>query len=123
MHGLTEKGIPMPASQTRMTLIIAGLALMTSALLPVETVEAAEPGAPIYKAKCVACHAADGSGNTTYGKKEKLRDLRDPEVQKQTGLELTKVIAGGKGKMPGYGKQLSTQQIQDLIAHIRTLKK
>jgi len=106
-----------------MTLIIAGLALMTSTILPIETAEAAEPGAPLYKAKCAACHAVDGSGNTTYGKKEKLRDLRAPEVVKQTDLELTKVIAGGKGKMPGYGKQLSTQQIQDVIAYMRTLKK
>lgn len=113
----------MPASQTRITFIIAGFALMTSSILPIATAEAAEPGAPIYKAKCAACHAADGSGNTTYGKKEKLRDLRNPEVQKQTDLELTKVIAGGQGKMPGYGKQLSTQQIQDVIAHIRILKK
>ena len=112
----------MPASQKRITFVIAGFALMTSTLFPIGTAKAEEPGAPIYKAKCAACHAADGSGNTTMGKKEKLRDLRSPEVQKQTDIELTKVIAGGKGKMPGY-KQLSTQQIQDVIAHIRMLKK
>ena len=52
-----------------------------------------------------------------------IRDLRSDAVQKQTDVELTKTIAGGKGKMPPYGKQLSTAQIEGLIAFIRTLKK
>ena len=28
----------------------------------------------------------------------------------------------GKGKMPAYGKKMSTAEIQSLIAYIRTLK-
>lgn len=83
----------------------------------------AGPDAALYKSKCAMCHAADGSGNTPMGKSQKLRDLRSDEVQKQTDVELTKVIAGGKGKMPAYGKQLSTEQVEGLIAFIRTLKK
>src|SRR6185369_11441827 len=79
-------------------------------------------GAATYKTKCSSCHGADGSGQTPVGKSMKIRDLRSPEVQKQTDLELTKVIAGGKGKMPPYGKQLSSPDIEALIAHIRTLK-
>jgi cytochrome c6 len=84
---------------------------------------AADPdGAAIYKTKCLSCHGADGSGQTPAGKAMKVRDLRSDEVQKQTDIELTKVIAGGKGKMPAYGKQLSTADIQALIGHMRTLK-
>jgi len=82
----------------------------------------AADGAALYKSKCVTCHAADGSGSTPAGKSMKVRDLRSAEVQKQTDLQLTDVIAGGKGKMPGYGKQMSTPDIQALIAYIRTLK-
>lgn len=84
---------------------------------------AAQPATDLYKSKCTMCHGADGSGNTPMGKSQKLRDLRSDEVQKQTDIELTKVIAGGKGKMPAYGKQLSTAQIEGLIAFLRTLKK
>jgi cytochrome c6 len=84
---------------------------------------AAPDGAAIYKAKCTACHGADGSGQTPAGKSLKLRDLKSDEVQKQTDIELTKIISGGKGKMPAYGKQLSTPEIEALIAHVRTLKK
>ena len=56
------------------------------------------------------------------GKSLKVRDLRSDAVQKQTDLELTKVISGGKGKMPPYGKQLSEPDIAAIIAYIRTLK-
>ncbi len=83
---------------------------------------AASPDAALYKTKCSSCHAADGSGNTPAGKSMKVRDLRSDEVQKQTDVDLTKVISGGKGKMPAYGKQLTTAQVEGLIAFIRTLK-
>jgi mono/diheme cytochrome c family protein len=79
-------------------------------------------GAAIFKAKCTSCHGADGSGQTPVGKTMKLRDLRSADVQKQTDVELTKIISGGKGKMPPYGKQLSEADVAALIAHIRTLK-
>jgi len=89
------------------------------AALPAMAEESAS--ATLYKSKCAMCHAADGSGSTPTGKAMHVRDLRSDEVQKQTDVELTKVIAGGKGKMPAYGKQLSTEQIEGLIAFIRTL--
>ncbi|HSP33761.1 MAG TPA: cytochrome c [Thermoanaerobaculia bacterium] len=82
---------------------------------------AAADGAALFKSKCAGCHGADGAGQTTMGKTLKIRDLRVDEVQKQTDVELTKVISGGKGKMPAYGKQLSTDDVKALIAHIRTL--
>lgn len=79
-------------------------------------------GAPTYKAKCSMCHGPDGKGATPMGKNLKVRDLSSADVQKQTDIQLTQVIAGGKGKMPAYGKQLTTAEIQAVIAHIRTLK-
>lgn len=84
---------------------------------------AATPDAPLFKSKCAMCHGSDGAGNTPIGKSQKIPDLRSDAVQKETDIELTKVIAGGKGKMPGFGKQLSTEQVEALIAHIRTLRK
>ena len=83
----------------------------------------ADPGAASYKSKCAACHGPDGSGDMPMGKALKVRDLRSNEIQKQTDLELTKVIAGGKGKMPPFGKKMTTEEIQSVIAFLRTLKK
>lgn len=105
--------------KTRSMVILAALALLVA--LP--AMAAGSDGAALYKTKCTSCHGADGSGQTPVGKSMKIRDLRSAEVQKQTDIQLTDIIAGGKGKMPAYGKQISTADIQALIAHIRTLKK
>lgn len=98
--------------------LILVVLLAVSLALPVF----ASDGAALYKAKCTSCHGADGSGQTPVGKSMKLRDLRSAEVQTQTDVELTKILSGGKGKMPAYGKQMSSADIAALIAHIRTLK-
>jgi|SRR6266487_2406157 len=99
--------------------VVSVLMLLAMVVLPAF---AGSDGAALYKTKCASCHGPDGSGQTPAGKAMKVRDLRVDEVQKQTDVELTKVIAGGKGKMPAYGKQLSTADIEALIVHIRTLK-
>ena len=83
----------------------------------------AEDAAALYKAKCVMCHAADGSGSPA-GKKMGAHDFTTPEVQKMTDAELTDIIGKGKNKMPGYtAKGMSTADIKGLVAFIRTLKK
>jgi len=95
---------------------------LSIALTALPALAAESESATLYKSKCAMCHAADGSGNTATGKAMRIRDLRADEVQKRTDVELTKIIAGGEGKMPAYGKQFSTEQIQGLIAFICTLK-
>jgi cytochrome c6 len=101
----------------------SSLALVAVFTIPLTARMFAANGAANYKTRCAMCHAADGSGNTPTGRSMKVRDLRSAEVQKQTDIQLTDVIAGGKGKMPAYGKKLTTAEIQAVIAHLRTLKK
>lgn len=96
--------------------------LTLSILIILPATLAAADGAAIYKAKCAMCHAADGSGNTTMGKSMKLRDLRSPEVQKQSDAELTTVTADGKGKMPAYKGKLTDAEITALVAYMRSMK-
>jgi cytochrome c6 len=80
-------------------------------------------GGETFKAKCVACHGADGTGNTAAGKALKIRDLTSAEVQAQTDDQLYDIIGKGKGKMPGYEKTLGAETCKALVAYIRTLKK
>jgi len=75
----------------------------------------------LYQAKCASCHAADGSGTTVVGKVLKLRDIRDPEVQKISDADLTALIAKGKDKMPGNEKTLKPEQIRALVDYTREL--
>src|SRR3954447_6814728 len=98
------------------------IVLTAAILLIVPAAFAAADGAALYKAKCASCHAANGNGDTAMGKAMKLRDLRSPEVQKQTDAELTKVTADGKGKMPAYKGKLTDAEITALVAHMRALK-
>jgi cytochrome c6 len=97
--------------------ILAGITLLS---VPAQ---AQSGGEAVYKAKCVACHGADGKGETTVGKANKVRDLGSADVQKQSDDELAGIIGNGKGKMPAYGKSLKPEQIKELVAYIRTLKK
>lgn len=87
------------------------------------SVRAQDSGAALYKAKCAACHGADGKGETAMGKANKLRDLGSPDVQKLSDEELSGIITNGKNKMPAYGKSLKPEQVKDLVAFIRSLGK
>lgn len=115
-------------AMTFMALVAVGAvaAISASAGPPKGTAAA---GKPIYTSKCVACHKADGSGgvkltgNPTPSWKDAKR-MADPKI---TDDYLRNCIVNGvvKSGMVAWGKtgQLKPQQIEDLIAYIRTLKK
>jgi mono/diheme cytochrome c family protein len=84
---------------------------------------AADAGADVFKAKCGSCHGPDGKGDTAMGKNLKLKDLGSADVQKASDADLTNVIAKGKKPMPGYEGKLTSDQIQDLVKYVRSLKK
>jgi len=104
------------------TTVASGVILAGITLLSVPA-QAQSGGEALYKAKCVACHGADGKGETTVGKANKVRDLGSADVQRQSDDELAAIIGNGKGKMPAYGKSLKPEQIKELVAYLRTLKK
>ena len=78
-------------------------------------------GANVYKAKCLTCHAKDGSGNTPVGKSLQSADLRSPEVQKKSDTELTESISEGKGNMPAFKTLLSEDEIHSVLGYVRSL--
>jgi len=79
-------------------------------------------GASVFKAKCMTCHAKDGSGNTPVGKSLQSADLRSAEVQKKSDAELTESISEGKGNMPAFKTILSEAEIHSVLGYVRTLK-
>ena len=88
-----------------------------------EPSRAQSAGEKLYKSKCVACHGADGKGDTPTGKKLGARDLGSTEVQSQSDAQLIELVTKGKGKMPAYGKTLKDDEIKDLVGYIRELAK
>jgi mono/diheme cytochrome c family protein len=105
--------------QTQQRVAAALIAAVVSIGLPAASFA---DGAALYKAKCAACHAADGSGSTPAGKSLKVKPLGSAEVQKSTDAELTKTITDGKGKMPAFGKKMTPAEIDSMVAVIRTMK-
>lgn len=101
----------------KITVAVAALGIV---LLPM-AVHADDASAKLYQMKCVACHAADGSGTSPAGKALKVKDLRDPDVQKQSDADLTAIISKGKEKMPAYEKMLKPDEIKGLVAEVREL--
>ena len=76
-----------------------------------------------YLQKCAVCHAPDGSGNTAYGKKNGLKDIRSKDVQSLSDDKLMAIIAKGAGKMPGYEKSLGSDVCKKLVGYMRELAK
>jgi mono/diheme cytochrome c family protein len=81
----------------------------------------AQDAASLYKAKCSACHGADGKGGTPVGKKMGIKDFASPEVQKISDDGLAAIISDGKNKMPSYKKSLKPDEIKELAGYIRSL--
>lgn len=107
--------------KTSIRLGLLTLVLLTLTLIP--TLSFAQAGEVTFKAKCAMCHGPDGSGKTTMGQKLGIRDLRSPEVQKQTDAELAQIVTKGKNKMPAYDGKLTKEQIDQVVALVRELGK
>jgi cytochrome c6 len=79
----------------------------------------AQDTAATFKAKCAACHGADGKGG-----KMGTRDFGSAEVKAESDAQLTDIIAKGKPpKMPAYSGKLKDAEIKDLVTYIRGLSK
>jgi cytochrome c6 len=94
--------------------ILACLTLPTAMLAQADA-------AKVYKTNCELCHGPDGSGNTGPGKAFHAKDLRSDEVQKESDAALSEVITKGRGKMPAFGAKIKPDDIQKLVAYIRSL--
>ena len=94
--------------------LLAGVCLLsTPAKADVAAAEAT------FKTKCAGCHGADGKGKDAM----KTRDLSSADVQKQSDADLSGIITNGKPpKMPAY-KSMTPDQVKDMVAYIRSLKK
>jgi mono/diheme cytochrome c family protein len=92
----------------------------------------AEQGKKLYGQFCVTCHGESGKGDgaAAAALNPKPRDHTDKEyMSKLSDDDMLKVIKNGGasvGKsplMPPWGASLKDDQIQDIIAYVRTLSK
>jgi|SRR6266849_6601722 mono/diheme cytochrome c family protein len=105
---------------------LAGVLAMTGVLLaaPAATAGDATAGKDVFLKKCKTCHGEDGSGNQGMAKllKTTITPLDSDEAQSKSDAEIKKIIMEGKDKMKPV-KDLSSADIDNVIAFVRTLKK
>ena len=80
-------------------------------------------GKKIYTDKCLKCHGEKGRGDgpRAYDLSKKPADYTDKEkMSKFTDADLRKVVKEGKKPMPAFGKKLSDEDINGVVAYIRT---
>ncbi len=84
-----------------------------------------------WKSKCASCHGQTGKGDTDKGKQMKVADMTTAAYQAKKDDELKKAINDGvkqekdgvKQEMDGFKGELTPEQVDALVAYIRTLKK
>ena len=112
-----------------MLFIVALCAVVLGTSLIAQAADA-EQGKKLYGQFCASCHGQSGKGDgaAAAALNPKPRDHTDKEyMSKMSDDDMLKVIKNGGasiGKsplMPPWGASLKDDQIQDIIAYIRTL--
>jgi mono/diheme cytochrome c family protein len=105
----------------RVSVITVSVAMLAALTLTVQA-RADEKSEGLYKAKCAVCHGVTGKGDTPAGKSMGVLGFTDATVAAKSDAELRATIEKGKNKMPAYGKSLKPEEIQGLVAYVRSLK-
>jgi len=130
IHGAILTLVRGIALLTGITLALTAFATKDNALLA-ETQRfedgSADNGAPLYKRYCKGCHGKDGRGGAhTFMPHVHNLTKKDYIELAPDGYLYTVIAEGGEavGKnsyMPAWKNTLTTEQIKDVIAYIRTM--
>jgi mono/diheme cytochrome c family protein len=87
--------------------------------VPTRTEANAALGEQVFKDQCTVCHSVkpgeDGVGPSLYG------ETSGPHPKK-TDEQVRKIVMEGLGKMPDFKDDISSDDLDNLLAYIRTLK-
>lgn len=101
--------------------MVATLAALAIASLPLTASAAETPRGLWIKMKCALCHGEDGAGNTPAGKQKGVPDLRSEAVQKLTDEELVKPVVQGHAGIPPMQVKISRENSTLIVSYIRGL--
>jgi mono/diheme cytochrome c family protein len=108
-------------ASTILLILFTGLALLVVSIVQASPGPDSAASVATFRTKCAMCHGPDGSGSEV-GKSMNVPDLRSPAVQKLPDAQLAQIISDGKGGMPSFKNSLSADQVQFLVAHVRSLR-
>ena len=81
-------------------------------------------GKQLYEDNCMSCHGTAGEGKPAMYKKVKAKivHLGSEEAQSKPDDSIRKAITEGVGKMDKVEELETPQQVDDVIAYVRTLR-
>jgi mono/diheme cytochrome c family protein len=117
--------------RTCSALAAALAALVSASLFPRASSAETDPKTVrLWKAKCASCHGADGKAQTETGTKLQIPDMTTAAFQKKTtDAQMKTAILDGikrEGKPEGmdpFRDKLTPQQVDQLVAYVRTFGK
>ena len=84
-------------------------------------------GKAVYEKSCMACHGPQGKGDGPTGKVlvPPAADFTSAASKKKSDADLLKIVENGKPPtaMVAWKGQLSEQDIQHVLAYVKTLRK
>ena len=83
-------------------------------------------GRDIYRVNCVACHGPEGRGNGPVAAALTPRPTDFTNAAQRlatTDGAVAGVIERGRGSMPAFGRILTHEQIDSVVAHLRTFRR
>ena len=110
--------------------LIAGFLIVTAisstANAMKETKVSMDAGEEVYRSNCINCHGSKGKGDGPIASSlnPPPANLTNPTTQNKEDEALLQAIQDGKTgtSMPAWKNDLSTQQILDVLAYLRTLQ-
>lgn len=114
--------------------LVCGITIVAALALGMPAYSDMDAGKATFKESCVHCHGEEGAGNPVQDKFWRMRipRLNEAYVQKKSDAELKNIILNGKRKMPAammgnpetaHRTKVQPEQVADLIAYVRSLKK
>src|SRR5689334_11426822 len=122
-----RRALPRESRQTRWGVAVAFLCCGAHAWAA--DPPAAARGAQLYQKSCAACHGVDGTGapRSLVGFALPLPDFADCNtyVREANTDWLAVILRGGPARgfdrtMPSFAEALTPQQIDDIVAHVRS---
>ncbi len=83
--------------------------------LPPDPQALIKSGQLLYEKNCAQCHQANGTGKAS----QYPRLAGNPLVTLEDPVPVIKIVVNGQGAMPGFGDQLQSDQIADILSYIR----
>ncbi|MEQ8278680.1 MAG: cytochrome c [Deltaproteobacteria bacterium] len=86
--------------------------------------EEATKGKALFMTACANCHGPDGSGEMMRQMMPNIGNLTLASTHdKYDDAAIAQLITNGRGKMPAFGSVFKPDQVKQIIAYARTLKK